>query len=162
MLSGKAKQIISLIALFGIFMGVVAYMDIQVMSIIDWDTTEIYDDLTFNRQERYWTSLGVIIVFSSVFLAGGYWATSPNPSMSLIIAVLLSGFIVFVSGLEDILYFAIAVGWLPSPHIQWSWMFQYKLFGTWNSYLHIAWCTMWLCIGLPAIWMARTLLRMRK
>jgi hypothetical protein len=106
-----------------------------------------------NIVESYWTWMNVIILMFSVVAAVAFWAGAPmsKQTTQIIYGILVSGFILLISGFEDVMYF-LNHGNLPAADVQWTWMAQYRMWGFWNTRCHLLWMSFWLFMVLPFVW----------
>jgi len=103
---------------------------------------------------RYWVWMNVTILMFAVIAAVAFWAGAPmgKQTTTIVYAILMSGVVLLISGLEDDMYFLINEGKLPSNDVQWTWMSQYRAWGFWNTRTHLLWMGFWLFLVLPVLW----------
>ena len=130
---------------------VLAMVDWYVMTIVDpaysYDTAQ--QMATFNSHYLFWfTALILMFGFGCAALIKVAYSYSPVGNY-LAGMVVVADIILYVGNFEDDMYFLLGQHGFPSNNIQWSWMYQYKLFGFWTTTNQIEWSIFWLLIVLP-------------
>lgn len=152
MVKPKLMKPHSKVALILVFM-VIA---ICIYSIVDWYVMAGYFGWGSEGEilPRYWIWMNVTILMFAVVSAVAFWAGAPmgKQTTQIVYGILISGVVLLISGLEDVMYFLINEGKLPADNKQWTWMAQYRAWGFWNTKTHLIWMSVWLFIVLPLLW----------
>lgn len=101
----------------------------------------------------YWTSYVAIYVLFSVILSATYWVGSckANRDIKVAISLFLSIIFLVIGGLQDIMFYVFWAGGLPPNNVNWLWIPEIGLVGTWNSQDQIFLTTAMICT-VSAIW----------
>jgi hypothetical protein len=87
----------------------------------------------------YWRVFGCVFFVFSVVVGFVYWLASGKSRRDVEVSVglCLSVFLLFLGGLEDVLWFVLWGGGLPSGDVVWWWTLWFGVFGFWNSGLQL-------------------------
>jgi len=87
----------------------------------------------------YWWVFGGVFFVFSVVVGFVYWFGSEGRRRDVLVGfcLFLSVFLLFVGGLEDVLWFVLYGGGLPDASVVWWWVPWFGLFGFWNSVLQL-------------------------
>lgn len=72
-------------------------------------------------------------------------------SVTMTVTIIASTAILIIGSFEDIMYFLLGQGYLPANNVSWNWMFEFRLFGVWNTSLQIFWTVIWVGVILPVV-----------
>jgi len=78
---------------------------------------------------------GFVVFVFSVVVGFVYWLGSnkSRKDAEISLCLFLSVYLLFLGGLEDVLWFVFWGGGLPSCDVVWWWMPWFGIFGFWNS-----------------------------
>ncbi len=141
---------VSLIILF-LSISASAMLDWQVMSHAIYDVNNSVEYVQFNNYAS-WLAINISLpgVAMSVLTCAFYW-NSKHIRTRLPLAILACTLILLISGLEDCIYFTFGQKAFPEANQNWSWLLQSRLFGFWNTTMHIIWTIIWLFIAIPTV-----------
>ena len=88
----------------------------------------------------YWSVFGCCFVVFGGMVGFSYWLGSQKKHTNLKVGVglFLSVCLLFLGGLQDVLWFVLWGGGLPCADVVWWWMPWCGLFGFWNSACQLA------------------------
>lgn len=94
---------------------------------------------SFEWATLYWSLFGSVFLVFGLILGFAYWLGSGGSRRSLLVGMglFLSVCLLFLGGLEDIIFYLVWGGGLPSRDVVWWWMPWYRIFGFWNSSLQL-------------------------
>jgi len=140
------KAVVWTVVAVAVAIAVFAMVDYQVMLRSPYKLPE--EQIAYSNY-IFWIT-ATMFMFGVAAAVVSYILFQKSPlAETLATSIIVSTILLIVSGLEDFLYFMWAGG-LPAGDVQWTWMFQHKLFGSWSTNLHILWMLFWLGLVLPA------------
>jgi hypothetical protein len=122
-------------ALFGLLI----FMFFVLMSRIDYTINDaLYDyglKFSYGWAKGYWLAYNsVFLVFSSAVAAAYYLGSNKTRSeLKVAVALFVTVGLLALGGLEDVLFFVLWGGGLPSVNVVWWWSPWIGIAGTWNS-----------------------------
>jgi hypothetical protein len=141
---------ISLIILF-VSVSISAMLDWQVMSHSQYDLNNSVEYIEFENY-AFWFGLSMSMpgIAISVVTCAIYWSVK-GVRVMLPVAVLACTLILLISGLEDLIYFALGANGFPAANMNWNWLLQSRLFGFWNTTIHVIWTAFWVLFAIPMV-----------
>jgi len=127
------------------------------MSRVDFIVhSTLYDyglEFSYAWANDYWLTYNALFVVFAVMAAVSYWLSSAKTRRDLKLSAALFGAIVFLAlgGLQDIFFFLLWEGALPSVGTVWWWAPWANMVGTWNSQMQICLTATTVLISLTTI-----------
>jgi hypothetical protein len=103
----------------------------------------------------YWVVYGCVFFVFSVVVGFVYWIGSDKRKrdVKVSLGLSLSVFLLFLGGLQDVVWFVFWSGGLPGDIVVWWWMPWFEVFGSWNSSLQLCLlASMFAIVGVFWIW----------
>lgn len=144
----RLKKAILFITLTAFFFTIMAKLDFLVHS-------SLYNyGLVFSYEwaNTYWLIYGIAFFAFSLMACFVYWASSPKTFHTKKVAacILLTINLLAIGGLQDLIYFAIWDGGLPTAGVEWWWSYWTYVFGTWNTPMQITLTSIMIAISIVA------------
>jgi hypothetical protein len=104
----------------------------------------------------YWITYNAIFVMFAVMIAVVYWIGSKKTRSDLKVsaALFVTVNLLTLGGLQDIMFFLLWGGGLPSINVVWWWAPWTIITGTWNSMIQVGFTTLTACMSAIAWIMA--------
>ncbi len=134
-----------------ISIGTSAMLDWQVMSHSIYDVNDPAEYVQFNNYAS-WLAVNISMpgIAMSVLTCAFYWKFK-RIRIILPLAILACTLILLISGLEDCIYFLFGQNAFPAANQNWNWLLQSRLFGFWNTTIHIIWTIIWVFAAIPVV-----------
>jgi hypothetical protein len=134
-------------------LAVLIFLFFVLISRIDYIVHDVlYDyglNFSYEWANSYWFAYNsIFLVFSAVVVAA-YWLGSNKTRSDLKVSAALFATISLLAlgGLEDILFFVLWSGGLPSVNVVWWWAPWISITGTWNSLIQVSFTTLTACLS---------------
>jgi hypothetical protein len=94
---------------------------------------------SYEWANSYWFAYNSIFLVFSAVVAGFYWLGSRKTKSDLKVSIAIFATVSFLAlgGLEDLLFFLLWSGGLPSANVVWWWAPWISITGTWNSSIQV-------------------------
>lgn len=116
---------------------------------------------SFEWAVLYWNLFGCAFLVFGLVIGFAYWIGSGGSKQSLRagIGLCLSVWLLFLGGLEDVIFYVVWGGGLPSGDVVWWWTPWYRIFGFWNSGMQLSLlsgvsviaCLFWILTARPRL-----------